>query len=213
MAMARRRKREFPLAEAIGTSATVRAEEIVMEPPQRTSVIALLSATPIRSDEGEVESMVVIIQGMMPLEEMERLRAEFLYMAAHELRMPLTSVWVLGDGCVGRHGGFGPAKMRHILDQIDSMRNPIGDLPVKPEPAEAAVQWAGAGTASSAPTEGTGHSRIGSSGIWANFPLAPESGNERGNVVYFRPPFASNYDSAYRRVLRIRPSLRDYPPS
>ena len=36
--------------------------------------------------------MVVTLQDMTPLEEMERLRAEFLGMVSHELRTPLTSI-------------------------------------------------------------------------------------------------------------------------
>ena len=86
---------EFPLAQVLSTTETVRAEEIVMEVPDGRSITVLLNATPIRSEEGEVESVVVTMQDMTPLEEMERLRAEFLGMVSHELRMPLTSI--MGD--------------------------------------------------------------------------------------------------------------------
>ena len=54
------------------------AEEIVMQVPDGRSVTTLMNATPIRSEEGEVESVVVTLQDMTPLEELERLRAEFL---------------------------------------------------------------------------------------------------------------------------------------
>ena len=39
-----------------------------------------------------MESVVAILQDLTPLEEEERLRAEFLSMVGHELRTPLTSV-------------------------------------------------------------------------------------------------------------------------
>ena len=81
---------EFPLAEALSTGETVRAEEIVMAIPDGRSINVLLNATPIRSEESEVESVVVTMQDLTPLEEMERLRAEFLGMVSHELRIPLT---------------------------------------------------------------------------------------------------------------------------
>ena len=45
-----------------------------------------------RAGEGAVESVVVTLQDMTPLEELERLRAEFLGMVSHELRAPLTSI-------------------------------------------------------------------------------------------------------------------------
>ena len=63
---------EFPLAQALSTGETVRAEEIVIEVPDGGSVTTLVNATPIRSEEGEVVSVVVTLQDMTPLEEMER---------------------------------------------------------------------------------------------------------------------------------------------
>jgi len=47
---------------------------------------APLNATPIRCDEGAVESMVVTLQDMAAVKELELLRVEFLAMAGRELR-------------------------------------------------------------------------------------------------------------------------------
>ena len=52
------------MAELLSTGETVRAEEIVMGVPDGRSVTALLNATPILSDEGAVESVVVTLQDM-----------------------------------------------------------------------------------------------------------------------------------------------------
>ncbi len=71
---------------------TVRAEEIVLSLPDGRNVRALLNATPIRSEDSEVESVVTTLQDLGPLEELERLRAQFLGMVSHELRAPLTSI-------------------------------------------------------------------------------------------------------------------------
>ena len=83
---------EIPLAQALSGGDTVRAEEIVLRVPDGRSVRVLLNATPIRSEEGEMESFVAVLQDMTPLEEQERLRAEFLAMVSHELRTPLAAV-------------------------------------------------------------------------------------------------------------------------
>ena len=80
--------RELPLAQTLVTGETVRAEEMVLRSPDGRSVTALINATPILSEEGEVESVVITIQDLTPLEELERLRAEFLGMVSHELRTP-----------------------------------------------------------------------------------------------------------------------------
>ncbi len=96
---------EGTLAQMLSAGETVRVEEIVLQVPDGRSVTTLVNATPIRSEEGEVESVVVTLQDMTPVQELERLRADFLAMVSHELRAPLTSIkgaaaTVLGDTSV-----------------------------------------------------------------------------------------------------------------
>ena len=146
--------REFPLAEALSTGETVRAEEIVISVPDGRSVSVLLNATPIRSEEGQVESVVVTLQDMTALEELDRLRAEFLGMVSHELRMPLTSIKGSAATVLGSSADLDPAVVRQffriideqadhmhdlVADLLDVARIETGTLPVTPEPAEVAV--------------------------------------------------------------------------
>ena len=145
---------EFPLAQGLSTGETVRAEEIVLQAPGGQSVTTLINATPIFSEEGEVESVVVTIQDMTPMEELERLRAEFLGMVSHELRTPLAAVKGSVDTLLESASDLDSAEMtqffRIIRDQSENMRYLIGDLldvarietgtlPVSPEPVEAGV--------------------------------------------------------------------------
>ena len=144
---------EVPLARALSTAETVRAEEIVIQVPDGRSVTTLVNATPIRSKDGEVESFVVTMQDLAPLEELERLRAEFLGMVSHELRAPLTSIKGSAATVLGAAPALDPAEMlqffRIINEQADQMRGLISDLldagrieagtlSVAPEPAEVA---------------------------------------------------------------------------
>ena len=146
--------REFPLAEALSTGETVRAEEIVIGVPDGRSVSVLLNATAIRSEEGEVESVVVTLQDMTALEELDRLRAEFLGMVSHELRAPLTSIKGSAATVLGSSADMDPAVVRQffriieeqadhmhdlVADLLDVARIETGTLPVNPEPAEVAV--------------------------------------------------------------------------
>ena len=127
---------EFPLAQALSTGEAVRAEEIVIQAPDGRSVSALVNATPIRSEEGEVESpvesVVVTLQDLTPLEEMERLRAEFLGMVSHELRTPLSTIKGSATTLLEAASDLDPAEMlqffRIINQQADYMRDLIGDL-------------------------------------------------------------------------------------
>ena len=143
---------EFPLAQALSTGEIVRAEEIVIQMPDGRSVTTVVNATPIRSQDGEVESVVVTLQDMTSLEELGRLRAEFLGMVSHELRVPLASIRGSAAALLDDSSGLNPAErqfLRIIVNQTDHMRGLIDDLldvarietgtlPVTPEPAEIA---------------------------------------------------------------------------
>ena len=144
---------EFPLVQALSTGETVRAEEMVLQVPDGRSVTTLVNATPIRSENGEVESVVVTLQDMTPLEELARLRAEFLGIVSHELRVPLTSIRGSATTLMDASADLAPAELRQfhqiIIDQVDHMRELIGDLldvariktgilPVHPEPVAVA---------------------------------------------------------------------------
>ena len=78
--------RELPMAELLSSGETVGAEEIVLEVPGGRGVTVLMNATPILSDGGAVESVVVTMQDMTDVEELERMRADFLPLVGHELR-------------------------------------------------------------------------------------------------------------------------------
>ena len=116
--------REFPMAEILTAAEKVRAEEVVLRVPDGRSVTVLLNATPILSDEGAVESMVVTLQDMADVEEQERLRAEFLAMVSHELRTPLTSIMGSVTALMQPGQDLDPAVVRQFLriigDQSDT---------------------------------------------------------------------------------------------
>lgn len=124
--------KEFPIAQLLSTGETVRAEEIVLCTPDGRSVTTLLNATPILSEQGDVESFIVTLQDMTQFEEIERLRAEFLGMVSHELRTPLAAVKGSITTLLEAASELDPAEMtqffRIIRDQSDHMRYLIGDL-------------------------------------------------------------------------------------
>ena len=123
---------EFPLADMMRAGRAGRSEEIVVEAPDGRSITTLVNTTPIRSGEGELESFVVTLQDLTPLEELERLRSEFLGMVSHELRMPLVSIKGSSTTLLNASSDLDPAEIRQfhrIIDyQADNMRDLIGNL-------------------------------------------------------------------------------------
>ena len=147
----------LPLARALDRAETVRAEEVVLSVPDGRSVTTLINATPIHDPDGPddaLASVVVTLQDLAPLQEIERMRAEFLGMVSHELRAPLTSIKGSAATALRASRLVGPAEVaqffRIIDEQADRMDSLIGDLldagrietgtlSVAPEPSDVAV--------------------------------------------------------------------------
>ena len=123
---------EFPLAQQFSSGEKVRAEEMVLSVAGGGSVETLVNVTPIHSADGMVASVVVTMQDLAPLQELERLRAEFLGMVSHELRAPLTSIKGSAATALRDFRVMDPAEARQLFriidDQADKIDGLIGDL-------------------------------------------------------------------------------------
>lgn len=122
----------LPLAEALGNSETVRSEEIELSVPDGRRLRVLLNATPIQSEDGTIVSVVVTMQDLAPLEELERLRAQFLGLVSHQLRAPLASIKGSAATALGASPALDRAEMvqffRLIEEQADQVRSLVADL-------------------------------------------------------------------------------------
>jgi DNA-binding response OmpR family regulator/signal transduction histidine kinase len=144
---------ELPLAQLLAAGETLRAEEVEVSVPDGRSVRMLINATPIRTEGGAVRSVVVTMQDLAPLDEIERLRTEFLGLVSHELRAPLIAIKGSADALLEEEAELDPAEMREffriiaeqaahmrglIRDLLDAGRIDAGTLPVSPEPSAVA---------------------------------------------------------------------------
>ena len=124
--------KEYPLARALSSVETVRAEEIVIQVPDGRRVNTIINSTPILSEEGGVASVVVTLQDMAPMKELWRQRAEFLGMVSQELLAPLTSIKGSADAVLEDPSLMDPGESLQFFGiirwQADRMRGLIRDL-------------------------------------------------------------------------------------
>ena len=145
---------QFPLASELHRAETVRAEEIVLSVPDGRSITTLINVTPITAENGAIVSVVVTMQDLAPIQELERMRAEFIGMVSHELRAPLTSIKGSAATVLSASRILDPAEVRQFFRIIDEQANQMdgligdlldagridtGTLSVSPEPAEVAM--------------------------------------------------------------------------
>ena len=104
----------------------------MLSTPGGQSVTVLVNVTPIHASGGAVESVVVTVQDLAPLQALERQRAEFLDMVSHELRAPLSAIKGSATTLVEAASSLDRAEMRAfsriIVEHADHMRALISDL-------------------------------------------------------------------------------------
>ena len=123
---------DFLRAEHFANAETTRGEEVVLSIPDGRSLRTLINAVRVRAKEDMTESVVVTVQDLAPLEEIERMRTEFLSLVGHELRAPLTSIKGSAATLLEQSEALDPLEMREshriIAEQADHMRGLIADL-------------------------------------------------------------------------------------
>ena len=144
-------REELPLERALRRGETVRAEEVWFQFPDGRTLPALTNATPLYGASGEITGAIAIIQDMTPLEELERVRGEFLGMVTHELKTPLTAIKGSAATALGSARPLNAADVRElfqIIDQqadrlrelvddlLDMTRIEAGSLSINPEPMD-----------------------------------------------------------------------------
>ena len=123
---------DLPTSRVLQSGEIVRAEEIVIQFPDGRAVSTLVNAAPIYSENGGIASVVVTLQDMAPMEDLERLRAEFLGMVSEELRAPLATIKGSTNALQEILKSMSRSETLHLLkiidQQTDLMRSHINSL-------------------------------------------------------------------------------------
>ena len=119
---------DTPVRRALYKGERVLAEEMTIVLPGGRRTPVLVSALPVLGPDGKVQSAIATVQDITPLEEMERLRSEFLGMVSHELKTPLTAIKGSAATALGSRRPLNADETRELFQIIDEQSDRLRDL-------------------------------------------------------------------------------------
>jgi signal transduction histidine kinase len=122
---------ELSIRRALGGEVVTASQEIGTHPVTQRQISLLISAAPLREDGGRVVGAVQVLRDISELRELDRLKDEFLAVAAHELKTPVTITKGYAQALLRSAQGT-PERQRKMLESIvrgaDRIDGLVGDL-------------------------------------------------------------------------------------
>lgn len=119
---------ELPLDRALRRGESVQAEEIKFEFVDGRNLTALVSAAPMYSTAHQITGAIAILQDMTPLQEVEKLRSQFLGMVSHELRSPVVVIKGAIAMALGSQPSMSAAELRDLLTEMNHEADRLRDM-------------------------------------------------------------------------------------
>ncbi|WP_437973525.1 ATP-binding protein [Sorangium sp. So ce295] len=119
---------EMPLVRAARGEGTICAE-LYLQRPDGTNIPVVVSAGPVRDDQGVILGAIASYEDITHFMERERLREEWLSIVAHDLKQPLTAITACAGMLSRRSGDAGiQAWSGKILASVQRLERMTEDL-------------------------------------------------------------------------------------
>lgn len=121
-----------PLAQVIATGKAVVGKEFTITRKDGKQVYVLTSAVPIHNKIGKLIAATSIINDVTQQKELEKRKDDFVNMASHELKTPLTSMKLYIDSLSSRVRGYNDERVNKTINSIkiqtDRLQELVNDL-------------------------------------------------------------------------------------
>jgi signal transduction histidine kinase len=108
---------------------TVKRELVLHSRSNPETLVVAFVATPMRDVGGAVCGAVAVVRDITQQRAMERMKDDFLAIAAHELKTPVTAIKGYAQLAISRlHADAEPARLRRALNTIDQQAERIAHL-------------------------------------------------------------------------------------
>ncbi|AKV00242.1 Urea ABC transporter, substrate binding protein UrtA [Labilithrix luteola] len=110
---------EMAIHRALAGTPVVNQDEVLRNQETHRDVYVRASAAPMRTNTGEVTGGVLVLRDVTESMELERLKAQFVEVAAHELKTPVAIMKTCAQALLGLGDDVLPAQRNKMLARID----------------------------------------------------------------------------------------------
>lgn len=122
----------FPLVHALNTGKPLVGREFIVNRKDKKRTYIQVSASPIHNSENKIIAAASIINDITAQKEMEQRKDDFVNIASHELKTPITSMKLYVDSLMNRIKTYNDERslktVGNIKNQIEKLQKLVNDL-------------------------------------------------------------------------------------
>ncbi|MCH7745004.1 MAG: GAF domain-containing protein [Chloroflexi bacterium] len=119
---------ELPLQRALNEGVTSRGVEVVFDFADGRKIPTVVNAAPVYDENGEITAAIAVFEDITALQEVERLKAEFLSMVTHDLKGPLATIKGLSSSLLMEQGPRDIDTFLEFVNSIDEEADRMAEL-------------------------------------------------------------------------------------
>ena len=119
---------ELPLQRALNEGVTSRGVEVVFDFADGRKIPTVVNAAPVYGERGEITAAIAVFEDITALQEVERLKEEFLSMVTHDLKGPLATIKGLSSSLLMEQGPRDIDTFLEFVNSIDEESDRMAEL-------------------------------------------------------------------------------------